>query len=150
MRKNLEVENKAIYGEYCDKIYGQKYYICLIREFRKIRRRKCKEVHELHEILDYRKIYSVTESDYERIRKQGLDYYFNSFSNYHNHGVHNIFENKEEDMMHPLLNLNMDYAKKKLHILEVELCYINANIKSISKILRGKEFTNKKLKEETK
>jgi hypothetical protein len=45
----------------------------------------------------------------------------------------------------------MDYAKKKLHTLEVELCYINANIKSISKILRGKkEFTNKKLKEETK
>jgi YHS domain-containing protein len=145
MDKNPEVANKDIYGLYIDDMRGNKYYADLLKYLLKLRRKKCKEIHEIHEILELRKIHPITESKYKTIRKQGLDYYFNSGTNYHYHRLN------EDNILHPLMNININYTKWKLHNLEVELCYINANIKSISKAIRvRKEESAQKLKSKLK
>lgn len=132
--KNPETQNIEYYGNYVAQkdingILGSKYLWDRLNYFKKAKHDRVVELHHIMKILKY---VSGTSDIYTRmdyISEMGFNYIFN-------HGL--TLDDDSISVMRPLPEINIDYAKKKIHILEIELAYINRNIKSLKKGLRSK------------
>lgn len=132
---NKEVQNKEYYDSFlgykfiddCSDNYKRK----VLNIFKKARKDRVKELHYVVESYSRLKnIYSnIERMDY--YSDMGLGYMYKCETNLGN----NDLEFDKKLIMKPLPRINMDYCKNKIHVLEVELCYINSNIKAINKIL---------------
>lgn len=136
---NKEVQNKEYYDSFLGYKFiddcGDKFLHEVFNSFISAKKERVKELHRVTKSYLCFKKYpdcdANTRMDYYSIMGLGYMYHCEPLLN-------NIEETKEENkklVMIPLSNINMDYAKNKIHILEIELCYINRNIKAIKKEL---------------
>lgn len=149
--KNKEVQNIEYYGSY----FGYKYIgdlsiECLTSAFNEFKRIRKRSVAELHHLVNIRK-YTLDHPDlindsWDRSRMEynatmGLNYiYTNKY--FINHCI-SVIDTNHDYVMIPLSYINDDYARYKIHVLEVELAYINRNIKAIKVVIR-KRLKDKK------
>lgn len=131
-------------GEHSLHDYGSTYIVKVLNVFKKIRHEKVMEYHKLMKILSHD---DGTSWRYDKQRMKydaymGLDYIYNRHLNY-NHDIFSIEDPVRLEMLllNPLSEINFDYAKHKLHTVNVELAYINRNLKSIRAEFRRRNKT---------
>lgn len=132
--KNKEVENIQYYDSYCGykfiDDYSDNYLKSLLKNFIHERKSRVKELHVIISNYKYFCDDCATRTRMDYISTMGLGYYCG-----HAYGK----EINSESVMSPLVYINEDYCKHKIHVIEVELCYINKNIKAIKRVIRSRK-----------
>lgn len=134
--KNRELHNKAFYGSFIGekigKIEASKLGVYL-KHFKELRHDRVVELHRIVKIHKYFIKHGTMPSfyDMEYQSSVGLGYFYEV-----DHVTYPIKYQGDNAFMLPLENINMDYTRYKIHVLEVELCYINSNIRTIAEELR--------------
>lgn len=138
--KNKEVQNIEYYGSFIGRKYihdlGLRNLSKIFKDFKRARANRVQELHHLMRINEWHKtsndVYDPDRLNYNSI--MGLDYIHNMSRYGH------LFDFRKDcnidELINPLADLNPDYTKRRIHIINVELAYINSNIKAIKKEIR--------------
>ena len=138
--KNKEVENIQYYDSYLgyESIYNKStsYLNQILKVFIKERKKRVKELHNLTYVSKRPKC--LYES-MDNISIGGLANRFKGYINDPGPYRYGVDETRPDVIMLSLACINEDYLNNKIHVLEVELCYLNKNIKAIKHVIRTRK-----------
>ncbi len=124
-----KIQNIEYFGYYFgeDLSFNEKFLSNVIKEFKRLKRKRIMENHQIKRIMRGRNYKTFRKFDAD----VGLAYSYNLY----------LFdENKtDDDIIIPLAHLNEEYCKSKIHTNNLEICYLNENIKRIQNELRERK-----------
>lgn len=140
--KNKEVQNIKYYDSYLGYNYidstSTKVLRITLKDLYKARRNRIIELHKLSKGNIWHKDHpsndSWSDSRMDYISSMGLGYLYDN--NYLFRERIKQDDSSGEYLLVPLSRINEDYQRCKIHTIEVELAYLNRNIKIIKKVLR--------------
>lgn len=142
--KNPETQNIEYYGNYLSQkdmssfIFSTQSLCEVFKRFKEEKHKKVMELHHITKVLHQISGQSDVFTRMDYISMMGFKYIYNTDEYLEIPDPTNI--------MYPLPEINIDYAKKKIHILEIELAYLNRNIKALKKGIRSRLEEDKRSK----